>query len=263
MITVAGHDTASAAAAVPFVDEQTAFISSGTLSVFGQVLDKPLTTQKALKYGFANEFGLDSMLFVKNMMGLYLFENLRRSFIQKGQKISYSQMVRQAKKAKPFRCFLDMSSPLFFAANDTETLVRQLLHKTKQSGPVNLDEIMRVLLEGLAFSYREALEQFEETTGRKLSKICMVGGGIRNTLLCQMAADATGLEVIAGPAEATISGNLAIQALATKQLRKAAEIRELISNSFNLKKYKPKSTDLWNKNYVRYKEMLKKSMKLK
>ena len=257
IIAVAGHDTASAATAAAFVDIETAFISSGTWSVLGLIQGHPITTPKALKCGFVNEFGLDSILFVKNLMGLYLFENLRRFLLSQGHQITYSRMIEAASQAKPFSRFLDINSPLFFVSEDPISSVKQFLTSTGQKGIRSWAEVCRAILEGLTFSYQQGLDDLQRITQKKLKRVCIVGGGSKNKLLCQMAADAMGLEVIAGPAEATAVGNLSVQALATGQLRSTDDIRRLIQNSFKLKTYKPQSTDLWKKNLMRYKEITK------
>ena len=117
-------------------------------------------------------------------------------------------------------------------------------------------------MEGLAWGYRKTAKELATLSGRDLKRISLVGGGSKNKLLCQMTADATGLEVVAGPAEATVAGNLGLQAFAAGQLREAADIRELVKNSFKLTTYKPKSTQLWDKNYPRYQKILEKSTNL-
>ena len=255
IIAVAGHDTASAAAAVPLVDEETAFISLGTWSVVGSIRKRPITTPEALKCGFVNEFGLDSFLFVKNLMGLYLFENLRRSLPSQGRRITYSQMIDAASRAKPFGRFLDINSPMFFVTEDPILSAKQFLGSTGQKGIQSWAEVCRAILEGLAFSYGQAIHDLQNITRKEVKRVCVVGGGSRNKLLCQMAADATGLEVIAGLVEASAVDNLAIQALATGVLHNPLDIRQVIQNSFKFKKYTPQSTKLWKKNLVRYKEI--------
>ena len=262
IIAVAGHDTPSAFAAAPYSDEETIIISCGTWSVVGQNFPKPTLTDEAFKSGFINEPGFGSVLFVQNLMGLYLFENLKRELGSKGQNISYSQMVTMARKAKLFKNFLYMGTPMLFAAKEPLGLVKEYLKKTNQK-TAKTDSIIRLLLEGLAFSYKDSIEKLKKVTSRDYKRICMVGGGIQNRLLCQMTADATGLEVIAGPSEATVTGNFAIQAFATKQLKNSEQIRELVRNSFKLKTYRPKETALWDKKYTGYKLMVKKSDKLK
>lgn len=256
VIAVAGHDTASAAAAVPVAQPDTAFLSSGTWSVLGITMDKPVTSTKALKRGFMNELGLCSVLFVKNLMGLYLVEKLRQAWMKQGDKLSYADLVKSASEAKPFRFFLDINSPLFFTGQDTETAIRTFLRLSGQRTSAGRGEIMRTLLESLAFSYRQALEELKILTQKKFKKLSVIGGGVRNRLLCQFTADATGLEVVAGPAEATVIGNLCIQALATGELQDTSDIQGLVARSFRTVTYEPQASDCWEKKFERYKELI-------
>jgi len=263
VVAVAGHDTASAAAAVPLAGTDCAFLSCGTWSVLGVIQDSPITSAEAFSRGFANLLGLESILFVKIGMGLYLFENLGRALTKSARKTTYAQMIGEASHAKPFEHFLDVNSPLFFLAEDPRPCVKEYLRRTGEKVCQSTGAIIRSLLEGLAWSYRGAINDLTTLTGRDLKRISLVGGGSRNKMLCQMAADATGLEVVAGPAEATAAGNVAMQALATGQLRKAADIRELVKGSFRLTSYEPRSTQRWDKSFPRYLETLEKSRKLK
>jgi rhamnulokinase len=263
VVAVAGHDTASAAAAVPLAGADCAFLSCGTWSVLGDVHDRPITTPEAFSRGFANIAGLESILFVKVGMGLYLFENLRRALANRARKPTYAQMIKEASRAKPFGCFLDVNSPLFFVTEDPQPCVREFLQRTGQETAQGTGSIFRALLEGLAWSYRGAINDLVTLSGRDLKRISMVGGGSRNKVLCQMVADATGLEVVAGPAEATAAGNVTAQALATGQLEDAADIRGLVRRSFRLKTYRPESTEIWNRHSSRYQEIFEKSKMLK
>lgn len=262
VIAVAGHDTASAVAAVPFVDQGCAFLSCGTWSVLGVVEDRPITSPAAFADGFANITGVDSVYFNKASMGLYLFENLCRSQAGGVSKTIYSKMLAMAERAKLHAHFLDVNSPTLFVAEDPAASIQMFLRKTGQKAVQDTGALARVLLEGLAWSYRKTIKDLTAHTGRPLKKLSLVGGGSKNKLLCQMVADVTGLEVIAGPAEATVAGNLGLQALAKKQLRKTADIRKLISHSFSLTTYKPKLTQLWDKSYPRYLKILQKSINL-
>jgi len=259
VIATAGHDTASAAAAVPFVDAHTAFASCGTWSVLGIANDTPTTSENALRTGFINEFGLNSMLFVKNLTGLFLVETLRRQWTKKGKKLDHTQMTKAASAAKPFKIFIDTTSPMFFTGDDLEAAIVSHLRSTGQKTPRQRGRIIRAVLEGLAFSYRQTLTDLVKITGRELKRFCLVGGGTRNTLFCQMLADATGLEVIAGPPEATVVGNLAIQALATGQLGCSDDIRTLVARSFKLKTYQPRRSEDWTEQAERHAEIVKKA----
>ena len=168
-----------------------------------------------------------------------------------------------ARQAKPFRCFLDMNAPVFFVSEDPAADAKRFLAGTGQKAALKRGELIRSILEGLAFSYRVGLDQLEEVTGAKVARLCMVGGGIQNRLLCQMVADATGRVVLAGPVEATVMGNFGVQALATKQLGSGEQIREMVRNSFSVRRYRPKETALWDKKFGQYQAMLKVSAKLK
>ncbi|MDO8302644.1 MAG: FGGY-family carbohydrate kinase, partial [Sedimentisphaerales bacterium] len=253
---VAGHDSLSAAAAIPIVDKDCAFLNCGTWSVLGIVSDKPVASEDACKRGFINELGLESVVFVKNMMGLYLFENLYRCLRQENPGLTYERMVADASKAKPFEVFLDIGAPIFFVSDDPRVSVEAFLRQTRQKVRPNSGQIIRAILESLAFSYKMALGNLEYLTGRQFGKISMAGGGIRNELLCRMTADATGCEVIAGPAEATLAGNIAAQAMAAGKLKNAAAIRLLILNSFTLKTYKPTATTVWDRNFDKYQKLM-------
>jgi sugar (pentulose or hexulose) kinase len=253
---VAGHDTLSAAAAAPIVTDDCAFLSCGTWSVLGIITDKPVLTEDARINGFVNELGLESVLFAKNMTGLYLFENLYRCLRQENPNLTYEQMVADAATAKPFEIFLNIGSPLFFVSDDPRVSAREFLRQTRQKVKPKSGQIIRAILESLAFSYKAAVCDLEQLTGRTFNKISMVGGGIRNKLLCQMTADAAGCEVIAGPAEATLAGNIAVQAMAAGKLKNAAAIRSLIYNSFKFKKYKPADMTVWDRNFDRYQKLM-------
>ena len=247
IIAVAGHDTLAAAAAAPFADEGTAFISMGTWAVVGVIRQQPITTADALRRGFVNELGLDSVLFARNLSGLYLFENLRRALARRGVKVSYAAMVTAAAAARPFACRLDINAPEFFVTDDPMDSTRTYLERTGQQRLSAWPAVARGLLEGLTWSLRQALRDLAELTGQSLQRISMVGGGTRNRLLCQWVADATGLELLAGPAEATAAGNVAVQALATGRVDESNEIRDLVRSSFSLRRYHPRCGPDWDR----------------
>jgi rhamnulokinase len=256
VVAVAGHDTASAAAAAPWAGDDGAFLSCGTWSVVGVSVAEPIATDEAFRRGCSNVLGLDSVLFAKFAPGLYLLEGLRRSLKGIGAKTAHACLLQEALRAKPFSCFLDMTAPMFFAAENPRAAIGESLRRTGQKVPRSPGAVVRAILEGLAFMFRGAVDDLAALSGRQLKKISLVGGGARNRMLCQMVADVTGLEVIAGPAEAAAAGNLAIQALATGRLSSAAEVRELVRRSFRLTTYRPQSTRTWEKNYPRYLQVI-------
>ena len=261
LIAVAGHDTPSAVAAVPCADCDTAFISSGSWVVVGVVNEAPIENKdkEAIEIGFMNEPGFESILFAKDMMGLYLFELLHRTLNSGGKKISYASMVREASEAKPFACFINPNAPGFFATADVAAAVKAFLKDTRQRTVSKRGAIMRAILEGIAFSCRQAIDDLQRLSDRKLTKISMVGGGIRNRLLCQFIADATGREVVAGPVEAAAIGNLGIQAYATGQLGGASDIRNMVLSSFRLRRYKPQNIPAWEKGFRKYTNIVESS----
>ncbi len=263
VVAVAGHDTASAAAAAPWAGEDAVFVSCGTWLVVGAVQDRPLTTPEALRRGFYSQLGLESVFMVKGMTGLYLFECLYRALRQRNEAISYAQMLREASQARPLARFLDINWPAFFAVENVKSSIAEFLRLTGQKAPRGRGSLIRTLLEGLAWGCRGAIHDLAALTGRSPRRISLVGGGARNALLCQMTADAAGLEVIAGPAEAAAVGNLAIQALGTGGLRKVANVRELVQSSFQLIKYRPREIELWNRHARRHQEVVERGTSAK
>ncbi len=255
VIAPAGHDTASAVAAVPGEREDWIFLSCGSWSVIGMLTDHLITSREALELGFVTEVGVGTFFFAKNMMGLWLLEELRKLWQSQGEEWSYELVLKEAGIAKPFNIFLDVNSEIFFSPDNPEEMVISFLRKTNQSVSINRGDIIRGILEGLAFSYRESIEQLQELLNRCVSVLHIVGGGVRNSLLCQLTADATGIEVIAGPIEATAVGNIGIQAYAFGQVSSPEEIRSLVRRSFKLTRYKPCGTEKWESEYKHYLEI--------
>jgi rhamnulokinase/L-fuculokinase len=246
VVAVAGHDTLSAAAAAPVADAGTVFLSTGTWSVIGVERPDPVTSAEAMRRGFVNELGVHGVLFARNLIGLYLFENLKRSLAREGKALTYATMIQAARAARPFACRLDVSAPEFFVTDDPRAAIRTYLKRTRQKPVRTWPEAARAILEGLAWSYRSATRDLATLTGTSFRRISMVGGGTHNRLLCGMAADATGLDVMAGPAEATVIGNIGLQATATGALKDAEAIRVLARRSFEVKRYRPRDAAAWD-----------------
>jgi len=254
----AGHDTASAIASVPFIDEHTLFISSGTWAVFGFMNEKPYINNDIFNAGFINEPGFGCVMVVRNISGLYLFENLYRQLLEQDKGITYRDMIKSASSAKPFSAFINPDDDIFFSVNDVVSAIKTYCDKTGQKSTENLSEIFRTILEGIALSFKNTLKDLEICTGRCFRRICIVGGGVRNEILCQMSADSTGLDVITGPVEATSMGNLCIQAFAEDEISDVSEIRKISANSCEVKTYKPESINKWEDQYKRFQHLYKK-----
>jgi len=251
VIAPAEHDTGSAVAAVPAVGDKTwAFVSSGTWSLMGMEVQEPIIDEKSLRYNFTNEgcFG-GTFRFLKNIMGLWLVQECRRTWERAGRSYSYAELTDLAGEARPFVAVLNPDDPSFLTPGDMPARIADFCKKTGQSMPSGPGETVRVCLESLAMAYRQTLGRLEECTGRRAEVIHMVGGGIQNKRLCQWAADATGRTVVAGPIEATAAGNIAIQAIACGALPDLKAARQLIQRSFEVAVYEPTGSDLWDKPY--------------
>ena len=258
VISVCGHDTQSAITAVPCPDKQFAFISSGTWSLFGTELAEPIVNDKAFEINVTNEGGYgESTGFLKNIIGLWLIQESRRQFARDGKQYSYADLEREALAAKPFACFIDPDAPEFVPHGNIPERIREYCRKTNQYVPETVGEIMRCIYESLAMKYRQTFEKLCECTERDYEVIHVIGGGTKDTLLCQLTANACDRDVVAGPIEATVLGNIAVQLLASGDIKSIAEARQIIADSENVTKYCPKDTANWAEAYSRYLEATK------
>jgi len=252
VIAVASHDTASAVAAVPASDNAWAYLSSGTWSLMGVEVPKAIVNDKTFHYEFTNEGGVENTIrLLKNIMGLWLVQECKRQWEREGANLSYDQLTEMAQKAKPFAAHIEVDRSEFLAPGDMPKRINDHLAETGQKIIADKGQMIRAILEALAFKYRTVIERIEDVTGRKIDCLHIVGGGMKNELLDQFAADATGKKVIAGPAEATAIGNILMQAKATGQIETLTEARELVRNSFELKEYQPQNAPLWEKQYAK------------
>ena len=242
VIAVGSHDTASAVAAVP-ADEKTkwAYLSSGTWSVMGIETSKAIINDKTFEHQFTNEGGVEGTIrLLKNIMGLWLVQECRRQWQKDGEDLSYAQLTAMAEKARPFAATVDIDTGEFLAPGDMPRRINEHLAQNGQQQIEDKGQMVRVLLECLAMKYREQMDRLEELTGKKNDCTHVVGGGSQNELLNQLTANAIGKRVIAGPVEATAVGNVLMQARATGQIKRLADGRRLVRNSFALKEYQPK-----------------------
>jgi rhamnulokinase len=223
---VASHDTASAVVAVPAESENFAYISSGTWSLVGVELPEPAVEPEGMHANFTNEGGFGGTTrFLKNVMGLWIMQECRRSWAREGRDYSYEELTHLAQAAPAAGSLLDPDHPTFLPPGDMPGRIRRFCRETGQSPPEEPGEVVRCVLESLALKYRWVLERAEEITGRRAEVVHVVGGGVRNTLLCQLTADATRRPVRAGPVEATALGNLMVQAYTRGYLDSLEEIR--------------------------------------
>lgn len=256
VIATAGHDTASAVAAVPAKGENWLYISSGTWSLMGAELPGPAITPQTLADNFTNEGGVSQRIrFLKNIMGLWLVQQCRRSFERAGRKYDYGTLAGLAEDAPAFGAVIDPDHDSFLNPDDMPAAIRQFCIKTGQQPPDNDGAIVRCCLEGLALRYRRTLDQIQASTGRKFDTIHIVGGGSQNWLLCQFTADCCGVTVITGPVEATALGNCMVQAISSGEIRDLEQGREVVCNSFPTQRYEPHPATQWNEAYELFRKV--------
>ncbi|MBX0329269.1 rhamnulokinase [Oscillochloris sp. ZM17-4] len=240
VIAVGTHDTASAVAAVPGLDQQSAYISSGTWSLVGVELPAPILSDEARALSVTNEGGVGGTIrLLKNVGGLWLLQECQRQWEREGQMCTWPQLVALAERAAPLRSIVDPDAPEFLAPADMPAAIRAACRSTNQAIPEDVGAMVRCCLESLALTYRRVIEALERVTGREITTIRVVGGGSQNALLCQLTADACGRPVVAGPAEATALGNILVQAVATGHLPDIAAGRRAVAESFPQDIYRP------------------------
>lgn len=250
-IATATHDTASAVAAIPDLDESSAYISSGTWSLVGVELPAPILTEAARARDFTNEGGVAGTIrFLKNVGGLWLLQECQRSWERGGQVLAWPEIVALAETAPPLRSFVDPDAPAFLNPADMPTAIREHCRRTGQPIPEGVGALARCCLESLALKYRWTIEAIEVLTGRTIETIRIVGGGSQNAFLCQLTADACGRTVVAGPTEATSLGNCLVQALARGLLPDLAAGRRAIAASIEQRTYSPGERALWDSAYA-------------
>jgi rhamnulokinase len=256
---VASHDTASAVVAVPAEDENFAYISSGTWSLMGVELPEPAITPDGMHANFTNEGGLEGTTrFLKNVMGLWILQECRRAWAREGRDYSYEELAHLAEASPVTGSLLDPDHPAFLRPGDMPGRIRRFCRETGQAPPAEPGAIVRSVLESLALKYRWVIERAEEITRRRVDTIHIVGGGVRNELLCQLTADATRRPVRAGPVEATALGNLMVQAYSRGYVSSLEEIRAVVRASpVEVRDYRPAgSTDEWENAYGRLRKIM-------
>ena len=257
VIAPACHDTGSAVAAVPFSDVNAAYISSGTWALLGAELPAPAVTRAALRHNFTNEGGVcGTYRFLKNITGLWIVQECRRIWENQGRAYAFAELVRLAEAAPALNSFIDPDHSDFLEPGDMPARIRTYCRRTGQTEPATEGAVIRCALESLALKCRNVLEDLESVLGRRLHTIHIVGGGIRNTLLNQFTADATGRPVVAGPAEATALGNVLVQAHARGEIDSLAGIREVVRNSTEIVTSEPDGGDAWEDAYARFRQLL-------
>lgn len=261
VVAVACHDTGSAVAAAPAVGEDWAYISAGTWMLMGVEIKEPIINQRSFELNFTNEGGVGGTYrFLKNIMGLWLVQETRRTWASRGEEYSYAELTKMAENARPFSAILEPDHPSFLPPGDMPARIASFCQRTEQEPPQTKGELIRSILESLALKCKWVLDKVEEMMGRRLERIHIFGGGSQNTLLCQFIADATDRLVLLGPVEATATGNALVQALALGYIKSHEEMREIIRNSFEVKPYEPAHSAAWDSAYERFLKLMEQNI---
>jgi sugar (pentulose or hexulose) kinase len=254
VVAVCEHDTASAFLSAP-LGADAIIISSGTWSLVGVEAAQPVINDYTFQHNIANEGGYPGHhRLLKNVMGLWLIQECRRFYGARGEDYSYEALVEAARQAAPFRFMINPDDVRFFAPGDMPEKIGDFCEENGQGKPEAVGDIIRCVLESLALQYRLVFEELETAAGRRFSQVNIVGGGSNNQLLNQLAANASGKTVLAGPDEATAIGNMLVQLISFGELDSVAQGRSLVRASFSMTEFKAEHTADWD---VRYRDYLK------
>ncbi|AIF50447.1 Rhamnulokinase [Pelosinus sp. UFO1] len=254
LICVASHDTASAVIGVPGVEECFAYLCSGTWSLMGVENMIPIANQESFCKNFTNEWGAyGTYRFLKNIMGLWLIQEVRRNL---GNKLSFAELVSEASKISPFKFLIHCNDDCFLKPENMVLEVQNYCRNTGQLVPTTAGELARCIFDSLALTYRKTLGEISSITGYPVNCLHIVGGGVQNELLCQLTADVVEMPVVAGPVESTALGNIVVQMISTGELRNLKEARNMIMNSFPIKTYQPAVITKLDEVYHRFNQLV-------
>ncbi|MCK5821870.1 MAG: rhamnulokinase [Bacteroidales bacterium] len=249
---VAAHDTASAIAAIPAKGKDWAYLSSGTWSLLGIELDKPCLSEEAYEAAFTNEGGVDSTIrFLKNITGLWLLSECKKIWDQ-NKKYSFADLAILSESAPAFVSMVDPDCPEFSNPDNMVSSIQNYCLKTNQPVPESIAEISRCIFESLALKYKSTLDKLIKVTGRSVKRIHLIGGGSKNQVLCQYTANATRMEVIAGPAEGTALGNILMQARSLGIIDSLDEMRDIVASNVETQIYNPQNQKAWDTAFSRF-----------
>lgn len=257
-ITVTEHDTAAAILATPMEKgKNCAYLSCGTWSLLGIETKEPFINENTLALNYTNEGGYgEKVNFFKNIIGLWLMQECRRQWEREGEKFAFSDIDRLTARAEPLQAFIDPDSTIFIAPGDMPARIAAFCAKTRQKPPQGKGEFSRCITDSLALKYRQTFEELELLYGKKIDMLHVIGGGVKDQLLCQCTANAIHRPVAAGPVEATAIGDIMVQLIACGEISGREQARELIARSFPVKIYEPQDTALWDCVYKDYLHVL-------
>lgn len=256
VIAVAGHDTASAVAAVPARDEHFAYLSSGTWSLMGIETKEAVINERSFEYNFTNEGGIEGTTrFLKNICGMWLYERCRKEWTDAPS--SHPELQAQAMKVKPFQSLINPDDKDFVNPVSMVAAIQTYCKKTGQHVPQGYAEICRCIFDSLALRYRQTFSWLKEFADFDIDILHIIGGGSLNSYLNQFTANSTGVEVLAGPQEGTAIGNIMMQAKACGVVENIWEMRKIIANSIQMKRFVPQDKEIWDDAFKRYLDVTK------
>lgn len=264
VVTVAGHDTASALAAVPVIvsagggcGTNAAFLSSGTWSLMGVEVDEPIINDQTFRLNYSNEKTLGGYTLLRNIVGGWLIQGCKQQWEEEdGRGLSYEEIAFAAQEAPPFLAFVDPNAAMFYSPGSMPAKIVAYCRETGQALPDTRGAIARCIYESLAMTYRKCFFEIEAILGKALDTLYIIGGGANNAMVNQFTANALGRPVVCGPVEATAIGNLLTQALALGELGGLAQLREVVYRSFASTTYLPKDIGHWEEQYHRFTSLL-------
>jgi rhamnulokinase len=253
VIAVAGHDTASAIAAVPAKDKNFAYLSSGTWSLMGIEVQEPIISEQSFELNFTNEGGIEGTTrFLKNITGMWLLEQCRKEWELQGQSYTYDEIVRMSDSVEGFRSLIDPDSPEFANPASMTKTIAAYCADTNQKVPENHAEYIRCIFDSLALKYKYVLNCLKQVAPFEIERLHVIGGGSQNKLLNKMIANSIGLPVVAGPSEATAIGNVMVQAKGLGIVKSLSEMRSIIGNSVSLETFYPENTEQWEEAFKKF-----------
>ncbi len=260
VLSIGGHDTASAVVAVPAETADFAYLSSGTWSLMGVELPAPILTEQAFRLNVTNEGGVNrTTRLLKNIMGLWILQECKRDWDRRGEVVSFDELAAAAEREPAFACLIDPDAPEFGKPGHMEQKIRDYCAGTGQAVPQSKGAVVRCILESLAMKYRKTFAELETLTGKQIPVLHVVGGGSRDALLNQFTADALNRPVMTGPSEATALGNLAGQLMALGELASLSQARALIRNSVETGMVTPRNAATWDSGYEQFERVLRKA----
>jgi rhamnulokinase len=257
VIATCSHDTGAAVAAIPASGDNWAFLSSGTWSLMGVELPKPVINDQSRSLGFTNEIGYgNTVRLLKNIIGLWILQECRREWAKEGAKYDFAQLEKLATEAPPFVTLINPDDPRFLSPDNMPQKIADFCRETKQPVPANHGAYVRCIYESLALFYRFTLKRLERLTGKKIEKLHIVGGGSKDATLNQFAANALKIPVLAGPTECAALGNILIQAITLGHVASHADARAIVRDSFAPKVFTPQDSAQWDAAGTRFEDLI-------